>query len=492
MQNVRYIAMAEQNVKSKSVKGVFWSFVDNFAGMILSFVIGIVLARLLTPTDYGTVGVISIFVALANVFADSGFGNAIIRKKDRTQDDMSTAFYFNVGVSLVTYIVLYLAAPFVADFFQQQILESILRISGLCVIFNALSIVQNSIFTAQLRIKTITALNIGTQIPMGLVGIYFAYKGFGVWTLVIQTVGASFLKTILLWIVSTWRPSFIFNKDSFHYLFNFGSKLLGANLIGTFFNEIYSFIIGRLLGSSDLGFFSKAKNLAETPRGVIQNVINRVILPIMVETQGNIEHTRSVYSRLIQTVSFLVFPTYFLCISIAKPLILLLWTDKWADTIPLFQIYCIGFAWGPISQLNFSLLALLNRTDMTLKLEFIKKPVLLLILIASIPFGLIGIVIGASLYNIIATFINMTPTKNLLKYGYRQQLADIVKYMAIATVSFIFSYGITYFELGNIISCTVGSIIFIISYLILCHLLHMPAYMELFGIIKSKILKNGN
>ena len=208
---------------------------------------------------------------------------------------------------------------------------------------------------------------------MGLIGIYFAYQGLGVWTLVIQQVGSSLLKTLLLWRLSKWRPSLIFDRDSFNYLFNFGWKLLSANIIGTFFNEIYSFFIGRFIGVSQLGLYSKANNLASQPRQIFQNVINRVVLPIMVETQGNTDKIRFVYSRLIQIVCFVIFPIYFLLITIARPLILILWTVKWEDTIILFMIFCAGFCWGPISHLNFSLLQLLNRTELTLKLEFFKK-----------------------------------------------------------------------------------------------------------------------
>ena len=478
--------MTEKSIKNKSVKGTIWSFADNFMTIGCSFVIGVVLARLLSPSDYGTVGVLSIFLSLANVFVDCGFGTAIIRKKDRTQDDMSTAFYFNIAVGLFTYLILFLISPLVADFFRIPILNILLRVLGLCVFFNSLSIVQIAQFTANLKIKTIATVNVCTQVPMGLVGIFFAYQGFGVWTLVIQQVGSSLLKTIILWGLSKWRPSTSFNMDSFKYLFNFGWKLLSANLLGTIFNEIYSFFIGRFIGTSQLGLYSKANNLASQPRQILVNVINRVVLPIMVETQGDTNKIRSVYSRLIQMTCFVVFPVYFLLLTIAKPLILLLWTAKWEGTIILFMICCAGFCWGPISNLNFSLLQLLNRTDLTLKLEFFKKPICLVMLLCGIPFGLMGVVVSASAYTIVAAIVNMYPTKRLLDYGYLLQFKDILSYLFVSISSFVVAYLCSHFVENNICSLTMGAIVYVSVYLLICACFRMTAFNEFKKIILKR------
>lgn len=478
--------MSENNAKYKSVKGTAWSFADNFLTIGCSFAIGVVLARLLSPSDYGTVGVLSIFLSLANVFVDCGFGTAIIRKKDRTQDDMSTAFYFNMGVGVVVYFILFVISPLVADFFRMPILKVLLRVLALCVFLNSLSIVQVAQFTANLKIKTIATVNVCTQVPMGLVGIYFAYQGFGVWTLVIQQVGSSLLKTMLLWILSKWRPSLVFNRESFRYLYNFGWKLLSANLIGAFFNEIYSFFIGRFIGASQLGLYSKANHLAAQPRQILANVINRVVLPIMVETQGDTNRVRSVYSRLIQMVCFVVFPVYFLLFTIARPLILFLWTDKWEGTILLFMICCAGFCWGPISNLNFSLLQLLNRTDLTLKLEVFKKPICLILLLCGVPFGLTGVVVSASVYNIVAAVINMYPTKRLLDYGYILQFKDILKYLCVSVCAFGIAYLTLCFISNNIVALCTGGFVYLLVYLLFCYMLKLQAFNEFKKIIFKK------
>lgn len=474
------------SVKTKSVKGTVWSFIDNISTGLISFIIGIVLARLLSPSDFGTVGVLAIFLSIANVVVDSGFSNALIRKKERSQADYSTAFFFNIGISLFLYLILFAIAPLVAKFFHIPILTKLLRILGVMIIFNSLSIVPIAYFTANLQIKSITIVNVCSQLPMGLAGIYFAYKGFGLWTLVIQQVGASFLKLLFVWFLCSWRPSSTFSKTSFNYLYHFGWKLLCSNLLGAFFNEIYGFIIGRCIGATSLGFYAKAKLLAEQPRNILINVVNRVVLPIMTEKQGKTEEIRNTYSHLIHLTSFLIFPVYFCLVLIAKPLILIIWTEKWSDTILLFQMLCIGCSWGPISQLNFSLLQLLNRTDLTLKLEFVKKPLLIIILLISIPFGIKGVVFGASLYHIVATLFNMYPTKKLLNYGYIKQLSDILLYMFVATIALAISFFICKTINNTYLSFLCGGIVFTALYTLICFSFKLPATRYLKDLYKKK------
>ncbi len=423
------------SIKARSIKGSIWSVLDNILSQGFAFLIGIVLARLLSPSDYGTIGVLSIFLAIANVFVDCGFGNALIRKKDRSHEDLSTAFYFNVAVGLVSYLILFLLAPYIALFFNIPILTTLLRVLSFCVVFNSLSIVQYSLLTANLKIKNQAVINVCTQIPMGCIGLYFAYKGFGVWTLVIQQVGASFLKCFWLWISSRWKPALFFSKDSFNYLYNFGWKLLSANLLGTLFNEIYGFVIGRFLGTSELGYYSTSKQLSEYPRTLINNIINRVVLPVMVETQGDLDQIRVTYRKLVRLICFITFPIFGLLIIIAHPFITIIWTEKWSSTILLFQFSCIGLAFGPLSTLNFCLLQLLDRTDIMLKLEFIKKPICITILLISLPFGLKGVVLFASLYNIIGTLINLYPTNKLLNYSYIEQFIDFSRSLLICSLS---------------------------------------------------------
>jgi len=478
--------MSDLSIKKKTINASVWSLIDNLFSQGFVFLIGIVLARILSPSDYGTVGVLAIFIAIANTFVDCGFANALIRKKDRTQNDLSTAFYFNFVVGVISYVLLYVISPFVANFFSMPILIVLLRVLGLRVIFNSFSLVQNALLTSKLNIKTQAIINIFTQIPVGCLAIFLAYKGMGVWTLVIQQVGSSFLKTIWLWIIAGWRPSFVFSKDSFDYLFHFGWKLVGASLLGTFFNEIYGFVVGRFLGAEELGFYSKSKQLSEHPRSLVNNVIHRVVLPVMVEVQGDDEKIKEIYRKLIRLTGFLVFPFFGFLILIAEPLILIIWTEKWYASIFLFQLFCFGMSFGPISSLNFCLLELLNRTDLTLKLEFVKKPVCLSMLLVSIPFGLSGIVIFASLYNCIGTLINMYPTFKLLKYSYKQQLLDLL-YGLILT---IIVTGLLWYPvslLNNLYLRIITSLVFfVLMYYFIPFVTHMRILEELKQVLLNK------
>lgn len=473
-------------IKEKTLRASIWSLIDNICSQGFAFLVGIVLARLLSPSDYGAVGVLAIFLALANVFVDCGFGNALIRKIDRSQEDLSTAFYFNICVGIVSYLVLFLLAPLIASFFSIPILTSLLRVLALCIVFYSLSIVQNSILIANLRIQTLAIINVCTQIPTGCVAIYFAYKGFGVWALVIQQVGASFFRFLWLWIIAKWKPSFCFSRQSFFYLYNFGWKLLGTNLLGTFFNEIYGFVIGRFLGASELGFYAKSKQLSEHPRTLINNVVNRVVLPIMVETQGDKFHVRHIYSRLVQAICFITFPVFGFLIVIAEPLIVELWTNKWSECILLFQLFCVGMAFGPLSSLNFCLLQLLNRTDIMLKLELIKKPICLILLLISIPFGLRGIVLFATIYNIVGCLINMMPTRKLISYSITRQAKDILDILLLLPFPMIISYLVEDFVVSKIVSIIISAITFFIIYILICQMFRISIYSYLINSIKFK------
>lgn len=474
-----------ETLKKRSVKGTLWSFFDNGATQLIGFVIGIILARLLSPSDYGTVGVLSIFLAIANVFIDCGFGSGLIRKADRTEEDLSTAFYFNVLVGIIAYVILFFSAPLIAKFFRMPILVILLRVLALCLVFNALSIVQQSLLTANLNIKVQAKINVGTQLPMGLVGIYFAYQGFGVWTLVIQQVGSSVLKTILLWIVAKWRPKHIWSQHSFHYLFNYGWKLLGANLIGTIFGQIHSFFIGRTLGASDLGYYSKAQSLTNQPSTMINSVVDRVVLPILVDTHGNKTKIRNVYAKMMRALTFCSFPLFLMLIALAKPIIIILWTDKWLKTVILFQILAFAAPWGPIGSLNLCLLQLLNRTDLTLKLEFVKKPVTLILLLIALPFGLEMIAVSAMVASIYCIVVNMFATKKLLKYGYKKQFRDILPNMLLSIIVALIIYAVTTFISNNWVKCILGGMLYCIMYIGMAKLLKYPALNELLGLYKD-------
>lgn len=469
----------------KTLFATIWSVVDNFSTQFLGFIIGIVLARLLSPSDYGTVGVLVIFIGIANVFVDCGFAIGLIRKKERTDEDLATAFYFNVIVGVITYLILFFISPWVAAFFKMPILVVLLRVLALCLIFNSLSIVQNAILTAALKTKVQARVNISTQFIMGCVGIYLAFKGYGVWTLVIQQVGSSILKCVFLWITVKWLPNKKWSKNSFMYLFGFGWKLLGANLIGTFFNQIHSFFIGRALGASELGLYTKANDLSSKPNDTLLNVVNRIALPILSSVNDNITQIKNAYSKMIRLGAFVSFPLFALLILIAKPLIIIMWTDKWLECVNLFQLLCISASFGIISQLGLTIMQLMNRTDLTLKFEFYKKPVTLILLILAMPFGLFYITLSAVVASIYCCLVNMYATKMLITYTYKEQFKDFSPYLLISMIACAIGYIPTLFFTSNYLLLVVSSLFFIGTYLLIAYLFRVQGMRELLSLIKK-------
>ena len=413
----------------KSLLGIFWSFVDRISGQLISFVIGIVLARLLTPNYYGLIGILTIFINLSNVFIESGFSNALIRKLDRSDYDLATAFYFNIAIGLIAYFILFIISPYISGYFNSHILCDLLRIVGLSVLFNSLCIVQNAIITADLNTKLLTKINIFSQLPMGGVAIVLAYNNFGVYSLAIQFVGGSLLRTILYWWYAKWFPTVGFKKKSFDYLWGFGSKLVAANLIGTVFNEIYSVVIGKCVGKQELGYYAKARSLSVQPDTICTGIIQKVTVPIFSFIQNDKFQLLTEYRKYTRMILCLMSPLSIFLIVCGKPLILVLWGEQWEGAVMLFQLLVFAGLWSPISTLNLTLLQVLNRTGFMLRLEFFKKFFSILIIAISIPGGIVGIVVGQIFIAIIADVINMRASKLLINYEYSSQIKDILFYL---------------------------------------------------------------
>lgn len=357
--------------KRSAMVASVWSFVEKFATQAVSFIIGIFLARLLSPTDYGIVGITMIFIALSNVFIDSGFGNAIIRKQDRCDNDYSTAFIFNIIVGVACYLLLWIAAPTIAEYFHESILIPLIRIIGLNVVLNSLCVVQIAILTANLNIKSQTIIALSSQIPAGIIAILLAKQGLGVYALAVQFVLSSFIKVPLLWYCTKWYPRFVFDRLSFNYLWSFGSKLLGANLIGTFFEQIYSVLIGKYIGKTELGYYSKAQSLNQNVNSISVGVVQKVALPLLAGYQKDINLLNEKFQTFMKLLVIIIAGISALLFITAKDLIVLLWTDKWIDSVLLFRILIIGAMFGPIGQLSLSLMQATGNSGMVLKLAIL-------------------------------------------------------------------------------------------------------------------------
>ena len=383
-----------ESLKTKTVKGVMWSAIDRFASQGVSFVISIVLARLLTPDDYGIIAMLTIFISISQAFVDSGFSSAIVQKQDRTDLDLSTALYSNIGIGFIFYIILFFSSPLIAQFYEEPILESVTKLMGLMFVIFSFSNVQQAVLTIRVDFKTQTKVSLISVILSGALGIALAYFGFGVWALAWQQVTAALIRCFLLWYFLKWRPLLQFSKKSFDELFSFGSKMLATGLLNSLFNNIYTIIIGKKFNAASLGFYSRADQLAQFPSTNVTGILQRVTFPVLAQLQNEDERFNDAYFKIIKITMFIVFPIMFLLAALSEPIIRILLTEKWIKSAELLRLICFALMFYPIYSLNLNVLEAKGRSDYLFKSEFINKVLNVLVLLASLPFGLIGICYG--------------------------------------------------------------------------------------------------
>lgn len=475
-----------ESLKKKTVKGVAWTSLDQVATLGFSFVIGVILARLLSPSDYGLLAMIAIFNAIAFAFINSGFGNALIRKPDLTEDDNSTAFYFNVVAGVVMTGVIWLIAPLAATFYDKPILTQLLRVEGFLLIISSLTIVQNTQLSRALNFKAKMIINITSQVIAGVVAIYAAYHGFGVWSLVIQHFANSIIRLILLWIISPWRPRGKWNKASFRYLWGFGSKMLASGLLDTIYTNIYPIVIGKFYSASDLGQYKRARDFASIPSAGLTGVIQQVTFPVLSQIQEDVARLSRNYRRMLRFTVFLVFPMMIGMAVLAHPLVISLVTDKWAQCVPYLQVLCLSFLWYPVHAINLTLLQVKGRSDLFLRLEIIKKVIITIAIIISVPYGIMGICIGSVCSSIICLAINTYYTGKLIQVGFFRQMMDMTPtLLASLAMGAVIYFAVMPFDNG-IVKLAIGIPLGMIVYLLIAKVFRMPELQEAIDIIHRR------
>ena len=422
------------SLKNKTVKGVFWSAVERFSVAGISFVFGLVLARLLSPSDYGIIAMLNIFMAVSQTFIDSGFSSALIRKIDRTETDNATAFYFNIGVGVACYLILFFAAPLIARFYDEPILVSVTRVVGLNLLFNSLCVVQQALLSVRIDFKTQAKISLTATVLSGVIGIVLAYKGYGVWALVVQTVSSASFRMVLLWVLARWRPRARFSKASFRELFSFGSKLLASGLLDTIYNNLYTIVIGKKFTSASLGVYARAEHFAQFPAVNITGILQRVTFPVLSTIQNEDERLRVNYRKFLRLSAYAVFPLMMGLVAVADPLVRWILTDKWEGAILFLQILCFALMWYPIHAINLNLLQVKGRSDLFLKLEVWKKIIGVVTLCVTIPLGLTAMCVGRIVTSLIALFINTYYTGKLIQVGYWVQMKDLLPILANSVV----------------------------------------------------------
>ncbi len=430
------------SLRVQTFRGIVWSSLDRFSAQGIQFILSFIIARRLEPSDYGSIAMLGIFMALAQTFIDSGFSNALIQKQERTEVDYSTVFYFNIGIGVILYGILYLLAPFIADFYNQPLLEDLIAWVGLNFVIYAFSTIQRTKLIIELDFKRQAFISIIAVVVSGIVAVWMAYNGYGVWTLVVQGLLNNVIILILLWFSAHWLPLWIFSKQSFKELFGFGSKLLGGSILHTIYINIYTLIIGKFFSSIELGCYNRSYTITQYPSSNITTILTRVTYPIECRMQDDNERLQEKYFLFIRLTAFCVFPMMIGLAAVADPLIRIVLTDKWLLCVPYLRIMCLAYMWDPIMRMTWDLLNVKSRSDYSLKSEIIKKVTAFIVLLITIPLGVEMMCVGLVCYTFADLIIVSQYTKKILP---RVVFLEIVKELFPVLCLSLAMGGIVYF-----------------------------------------------
>lgn len=481
--------MAEQSLKDKTVRGTFWSAADAFLGQGVMFIVGIVLARLLTPDEYGLIGIVTIFTTVMLGVVDSGFSNALIRKSEVSEDDYNTLFVCNLAISVVLFSVLYLTAPWIAQFFERPQLVSLLRVMGLLLIFQAVSIVQNTILTRRIDFKTKTKASVYSAVASGVVGIGMAFTGFGVWSLVGQQLSRQLLYSILLWLFNHWVPKFSISLESLRYMWSFGWKLLVSGLMDNTWKELYQVVVGKFYSPAVLGQYTRSSQYASIFSSNITSIVQRVSYPVLSKIQDDKERMVSGYRRIIKTTMFFTATIMFFMGAISEPFLYCLIGPQWHMAATFLPFICLNMTLYPLHAINLNMLQVQGRTDIFLYLEVIKKVIAIAPLCIGIFVNIYWMLVSSIIVGIISFFLNSYYTGKSLGYSSWMQLKDVVPSYGIATVVAAAVFFFKYLPLSNWIILPIQLVIGVSVFFALCESLKLPEYLELKEIVQGLSVK---
>lgn len=454
---------------SKETGGVlpnfFWRLAERFGAQGVALVVSIILARLLVPEVYGTIALVTVFTQILNVFVDSGFGNALIQKKDADDLDFSTVFYFNVAVCLLLYVGVFLAAPWIARFYNDLALTPVVRVLSLTLIISGVKNVQQAYVSRTMQFKRFFFATLGGTIGAAVIGIAMAYFGFGVWALVAQQIFNATVDTLILWITVKWRPKWMFSWQRLKGLFSFGWKLLASSLLDTVYSDLRQLIIGKLYTSSDLAQYNRGKQLPDLLVNNIDTSINSVLLPAMSQVQDDSARVKSMTRRAMKTSTYVIAPIMMGLAFTAEFVIRLLLTEKWMPCVPFLRIFCITYMFYPVHTANLNAIKAMGRSDLFLKLEIVKKMVGLIVLLSTMWFGVMAMAYSLLFTSITSQIINSWPNKKLLDYSYPEQIRDILPGILLAVLMGCCVYPIHWLGLPDavtlLIQVPLGAVIYI-------------------------------
>ena len=476
------------SLRSKTLHALSWSFLESIGVQGVRFIVGVVLGRLLFPEQFGLIGMLTLFMAAAQVFLDSGFGAALIQKSDATVTDTCSIFYFNIILGLAAAGLLCLGAPWIAAFYKQPILTPLTRAMSLIIVVNSFGLIQSTILSKKIDFKTQTKVSLIASIMSGIIGVTLAAIGFGVWSLVVQQISSAFFRTVSLWFWNTWRPALIFSFKSLREMFSFGSRLLASGLLEQIFTNIYLLVIGKLFSAADLGFFTRANSLQEVPSQTLSGMVYKVTFPVFATIQDDPARLKRGMKKALTTLVLVNFPMMIGLAVIARPLVLVLLTERWADSIPYLQLLSFLGLLYPLHLINLTLLQALGRSDLFLRLEIIKKVLVVINIAVTVRWGISAMIYGMIAMSIISYYLNSYYTGTLIGYPMREQLRDLSSYLIMTVLMAIAVYAAGLLAFPNhwsilLVQITVGVVI----YVWLCRLFRLTAFMEIWQMGWSKI-----
>lgn len=481
--------MPQESLKDKTVSGVGWSAADAFLGYGVTFLVGLVLARLLTPAEYGLIGIVTIFTTVLAGIVDSGFSNSIIRKKDATDNDYNTMFITNMVMSLLLYVILFLCAPLIASFFQRPELVSLVRVMGLILVLQALSLVQYTILTKRIDFKTKTKASFIAAIVSGVIGIVMAFAGFGVWALVGQQLSNKLIFSICLWIMNKWWPSFRFDNGSFRYMWSFGWKIMLSGLLNNIWGQLYQVVVGKFYSPATLGHYSKSKEYAALFSSNITAVVQRVTFPVLADVQDDAERMVAAYRRIIKTTMFVTVVIMLSMGAVAEPFIYCLIGPQWHQAAIFLPLICISMSLHPLHAINLNMLQVQGRSDVFLILEIVKKVIAIGPICLGIFVNIYWMLVGSIVFGIICFFLNSYYTGKKLGYSSWMQLKDVVPSYGLAFLIAVCVYFFKYLPMSYWIILPIQICVGAAVFFLVCEKTQMEEYVEVKGIAKQYLSK---
>lgn len=475
--------------KGKVISNFIWRFAERCGAQLVSFVVSIVLARLLEPSVYGTVALVTVFTTILQVFIDSGLGTALIQKKNADDLDYSSVFYFNFVVCIILYLGMFIAAPYIAKFYGNMSLIPVIRVISLTLIISGVKNIQQAYVSSNMLFKRFFFSTIGGTIVSAFIGIFMAYIGMGVWALVAQQLSNAMIDTMILWITVKWRPKAVFSWERLKSLLAYGWKLLVAVLLDTVYNNLRNLVIGKMYSSADLAFYNQGDKF---PKIIVTNIntsIDSVLLPTLSSEQDNKARVKEMTRRAIKTSTYIMAPLMMGLAFCAKTVVELVLTQKWLPCVHFLQIFCITYMFYPVHTANLNAVKAMGRSDIFLKLEIIKKIVGMSLLLSTMWFGVMAMAYSLLVSCVLSQIINSWPNKRLLGYGYLEQLRDLIPGVILAVMMGICVYFIGYINLPNIIVLIIQVIVGATIYIVMSIVFKLESFLYLWNMVKTYLKK---